>query len=302
MEIRQVKGSTYLIDTGMTYIPFYKIDDKSVILLDSGWAKGEREGLQQLLSAHGLTVAGILCSHAHIDHIGNNAYFKQQYGCVIAMPALEALICRSAVSLKVYYSSQTLTEVTEHFGHMACETDLQIPETADSIYVCGAKFRLVHTPGHSPAHTCIITPDNVAYLGDALISAEVMKSAKIPYAYILKEDLKSKLKLHDLHCSHFILSHKGVYQDIRPLVIDNINFYKRTAAKVYSSIEGAMTTEELTKAVIRDFNLSVNSVNRYRFIERMLRSYVEYLHEVGAIDLSIADGFLKYKKSQPASQ
>ena len=63
-----------------------------------------------------------------------------------------------------------------------------------------------------------------------------------------------------------------------------------------------MTTEELTKAVIRDFSLSVNSVNRYRFIERMLRSYVEYLHEVGAIELSIADGFLKYKKSQPAGQ
>ena len=54
-------------------------------------------------------------------------------------------ICRSAVSLKVYYSSQTLTEVTEHFGHMACETDLQIPETADSIlcYACARPAMVV---------------------------------------------------------------------------------------------------------------------------------------------------------------
>lgn len=297
MEIKQVKGNTYCIDTGMTYLPFYKINDEDIIMCDSGWAEGEREGIDALLEKNHFRIVAIICSHAHIDHIGNNAYFKKKYNCIIAMSAHEALICSSPVSLKVYYSSQSLTSVAEHFGHMVCETDIMIADNQDQIYICGTKFKIIHASGHSPAHIGIITPDNVAYLGDMLISEEVMKSAKIPYAYILKEDLKSKFKLYDLKCSKYIISHKGVYHDIRQLITDNINFYKRIAAKVYGVIDEPMTMEDILKAVTKDFNIHIKSVQRYVFVERMLRSYVEYLHETGAIELNIDDGFIKYKKT-----
>lgn len=298
MEIRAVKGSTFCIDTGMTYIPFYKISDEEIIMLDSGWAQGERGGIGELLENNNLRVVGIICSHSHIDHIGNNAYLKGKYNSVIAMSAHEALICSSAVNLKVYYSTQTLAEVEKHFGHMVCETDIMISDNQEKVYVCGAKFKIIHTPGHSPQHICIITPDCVAYLGDALISYEVMAGAKFPYAYILKEDLKSKEKLYDLKCSKYIVAHRGVYDDITQLITDNINFYKYRAARVYSIINGAMTMEEIMKAAVRDFSLHINSTYKYAVTERMLNSYVAYLNETGAIELNMDDGFLKYTKSK----
>lgn len=37
MEIKAVKVNTYCIDTGMTYIPLYKVNDEEVIMLDTGW-------------------------------------------------------------------------------------------------------------------------------------------------------------------------------------------------------------------------------------------------------------------------
>jgi glyoxylase-like metal-dependent hydrolase (beta-lactamase superfamily II) len=296
MQIKEIKGNTFCIDTGMTYIPFYKINDEEIIMLDSGWAKGEREGINELLEKNSFKVVGIICSHAHIDHIGNNAYLKKKYNCIIAMSAYEALVCSSTVNLKVYYSSQTLSDVTEHFGHMVCETDIMILDNQDTIYVCGIKFKILHTPGHSPAHICITTPDDVAYLGDALISYEVMRGAKMPYAYILREDLKSKLKLYDLRCSKYVVAHKGMYNDIAKLIADNINFYKNRATRVYDVIDGAMTMEDILKAVIKKFNIHVNSKYRYTLIERMLRSYVEYLNETGIIELNIDDGVLKYSK------
>ncbi|MFT5874944.1 MAG: hydroxyacylglutathione hydrolase [Clostridium sp.] len=164
----------------------------------------------------------------------------------------------------------------------------------DLIFMHGFKFEILHTPGHSPAHICIITPDDVAYLGDAIISNEVMRGAKMPYAYILSEDLKSKLKLYDLKCSKYVVAHKGMYDDITKLITDNINFYKNRAARVYDVIDGAMTMEEVLKAVIKEFNIKVNSRYKYTMIERMLGSYVEYLNETGMIVLNIDDGFLKY--------
>lgn len=296
MEIKQIKGSTFCINTGMSYIPFYKVNDEEIIMLDTGWAKGERKGIDELLNENNLKVVGIINSHAHIDHIGNNAYFKEKYKCIIAMPAYEALVCSSTVNLKVYYSSQTLSEVTEHFGHMVCETDIMILDDEYKIYMCGIKFKILHTPGHSPAHICIITPDDVAYLGDTLISYDVMEGAKMPYAYILKEDLKSKIKLYDLKCIKYVVAHKGIYDDISSLITDNINFYKNRSERVCAVIDGAMTMEDILKAVIKAFHIHVNSRYKYALIERMLQSYVEYLNETGIIELHMDDGFLKYSK------
>ncbi|GAA0181447.1 hypothetical protein SH2C18_39790 [Clostridium sediminicola] len=297
MEIKKVKGNTFCIDTGMTYIPFYKINDEEIIMLDSGWAEGEREGIDELLEKNNFKVVGILCSHAHIDHIGNIAYFKNKYNCIIAMAAYEAFICSSTVNLKVYYSIQTLSEVTDYFGHMVCETDIMILDNQDSINVCGIKFKILHTPGHSPAHICISTPDDVVYVGDALISYEVMEKAKIPYAFILKEDLKSKNKLYHLKCSKYIVAHKGMYNDITELITDNIEFYKNRASSVYDVIDGAMTMEEIMKVVVENWDIRVKSIDIYAVVERMLRSYVEYLEETGMIELILKDGFLKYTPS-----
>lgn len=297
MEIKKIKGNTFCIDTGMTYIPFYKVSDEEIVMLDTGWAEGEREGIEELLEKNNFRVVGIICSHAHIDHIGNAAYFKEKYYSIVAMSAYEALVCSSEVNLKVYYSSQTLTDVTEHYGHMVCETDIMILDDQNSIYVCGVKFKILHTPGHSPAHICIITPDKVAYVGDALISYEVMKGAKMPYAYILKEDLKSKKKLYDLKCSKYIVAHKGMYDDITQLITDNIDFYSNRAERIYELIEGSMTMEDIMKVVIRNWRIRVKTKHRHAVIERMLRSYVEYLYEIGMIELNMEDGFLKYKKS-----
>lgn len=297
MEIKEVKGNTYCIDTGMSYIPFYKINDEEIIMMDSGWAEGERAGIDELLEKNSLKVAGIICSHAHIDHIGNNTHLKNKYNSIIAMPAYEAHICSSVVNLKVYYSSQSLFDVEERFGHMVCDTDIMIFDDQDKICVCGIKFKIIHTPGHSPAHICIITPDDVAYVGDTLISYEVMQGAKMPYAFILREDLKSKAKLYNLKCSKYVVAHMGIYDDITKLITDNIEFFKNRSERIYDFIDGAMTMEQIMKAALKNFNIHAKTIARYAILERMLRSYVEYLNEIGKITLIMEDGFLKYRKS-----
>ncbi|MCB2294955.1 MBL fold metallo-hydrolase [Clostridium algoriphilum] len=297
MEIKEIKGNTFCINTGMTYIPFYKINNEEIIMLDSGWAQGERKGIDEILEKNNFKVVGIICTHAHIDHVGNNAYFKKKYNCIIAMPACEALICSSTINLKLFYSSQTLADVLEHYGSMVCVTDVMILNNQNSISIRGVNFKIIHTPGHSPEHICIITPDDVAYLGDSLISYEVMRGAKMPYAYILSQDLLSKLKLCDLECSKYVVAHKGMYEDITKLIGDNIDFYKNRASRIYDVIDRAMTMEEIMNAVTKCFNINVRTKQRYLVIEKMLKSYVEYLNETGVIILNIDNGFLKYSKN-----
>jgi glyoxylase-like metal-dependent hydrolase (beta-lactamase superfamily II) len=296
MEIKEIKGNTFCIDTGMSYIPFYKINNEEIIMLDSGWAEGEQKGIDELLEKDNFKVAGIICSHAHIDHIGNNTHLKNKYNCVIAMPAYEALVCSSIVNLKVYYRIQNLSDVTKNFSHLVCKTDIMISDDQEKVCVCGIEFKIIHTPGHTPEHICIVTPDDVAYLGDAMISYEVIEGAKMPYAFILSEDLKSKEKLYDLNCSKYVVAHKGIYDDITNLIEDNIEFFKSIAFRVYDVIEGNMIAEDIFKSVIDNFQISINNIYKYSVIERMTRSYLEYLNETGMIDTFVEDGYLKYKK------
>ena len=75
MDIRPIKGNTWVLE-GMEWIPFYKLDERRCILLDTGLL-GEREELEQALLDHGLTPAGILCSHAHVDHGGTTGIFRR---------------------------------------------------------------------------------------------------------------------------------------------------------------------------------------------------------------------------------
>ena len=123
-----------------------------------------------------------------------------------------------------------------------------------------------------------------------------MNGSKMPYAYILTEDLKSKSKLYDLKCSKYVVAHKGIYDNIASLITDNINFYKNRAKAIYTLIDGVMTMEDIMKTVTENFNIHINNRYRYTLIERMLRSYVEYLNETGLIMLNIDKGFLKYSK------
>jgi hydroxyacylglutathione hydrolase len=296
MQIIQVRENTFCIDTGMTYIPFYRVSENNIVMIDTGLAKGERGELDRLLEENSFNIVGIICSHAHIDHIGNASYFKEKYKCPVAMSETESFICSSIINFKMYYCDQSLEEIEEYFGHMVCKVDIVIKENDYIVNIAGSNFKILHTPGHSAAHICITTPDDVSYLGDTLISYEVMKGAKMPYAFILKEDLKSKEKLHSLKSIKYIVAHKGIYDNITELIEDNINFYKDRANKICELIDKPMTTEEIFKKIIKEWKIGIRNIRKYIVIERMLKSYIGYLNETKKIETVLEDGSLKYVK------
>lgn len=298
MKSKQIMGNTYILDLGLLYLPYYMVDDQNIILLDTGLMKDDRERLSDFFDENQLHVSGILLSHAHIDHIGNAAYFKEKYQCQVAMTRSEAMIVDSVLSLKVFYSNYPLSKVEEHFGHMVVKADILIEENQEQVTLCGVTFGILHTPGHSIGHISITTPDDVTYIGDALISQEVMDSAKLPYAYILMKDLASKMKLYHLQSSMYILAHKGVYPDIKDLITDNIYFYRNRAEEILSVVTKPMTMEDILKAVSRTMQIRISSVNKYLVVERMLRSYVDHLYETKKITLTVDDGFIKYSRAE----
>lgn len=296
MEIIKVKGNTYCIDTGMTYLPFYKLNNQDIILMDSGFQR-ELDGIEEVLDRNNLRIKAIISSHAHLDHIGNNSYFKEKYSCKIVMSKDEAFLCSSYSNFKYYYD-QPMSLIKSYYKDLVCETDIIISKNQDSIVLNDVVFKLHHTFGHSADQLCIITPDDVCYLADSLITHETMAGTKIPYAFVLKDDLESKKGLNKLNCSTYIIAHKGITNDISQLINDNIEYYSSMADKVYEEITKAMTFEDILKCVIRKYKIQVTSVYKYKMAGRMLKSYMDYLYEIGKVDTVIENCFVKYVRTK----
>ncbi|SFU81909.1 Glyoxylase, beta-lactamase superfamily II [Clostridium sp. DSM 8431] len=293
MKILSVKGNTYCIDTGTAYVPFYKINENEIIMLDTGLRR-QGKGIEEILNDNKLVVKGIINTHAHIDHIGNNEYFKEKYGATIAMPLCEAEICSSVNNFKMYLYNETLKFIKNNYSDIMCKTDIIINEYDRVVSICGVTFKILHTPGHSVSHIAIITPDNVAYVGDGLISYDLIEKFKIPYAYILGEDMKSKAELYYLNCSKYIVSHKGIYDNITKLIDENIDFYESRSMKIYELITKPMTFEEILKTAVEKFDISLGTSSKYNMTSRMLKPYIDYLCEIERLDISVEDGRFLY--------
>lgn len=67
---------------------------------------------------------------------------------------------------------------------MKVPTDRIILPEDNKISFCGVEFGILHTRGHSPDHISIVTPDDILYLSDAVLTEENIRNTKIPYFFL----------------------------------------------------------------------------------------------------------------------
>ncbi|MEA4971581.1 MAG: MBL fold metallo-hydrolase [Candidatus Metalachnospira sp.] len=292
-----VKGNTWCIDTGNTLLVAYRLNDKDIVLLDSGmsYRGGDTKFVLQALDGNNLNVKAIIATHGHIDHIGNNEVLVRKYHSKVYMYGAEAHICRDLDSLRILHSTVAYEEIKEPSKSMRSKVDYFIDPKADEIDICGEKFGIIHSPGHSMSHISIITPDNVIMVGDALMSDNEIVKAKIPYACNFAIDFRSKRMLAELNCDKYIISHRGIRDDIKEEVEFNINYLKSRAEVVLSYIEDGMCFDDIAAAVINCMNIKVGS--RYYFfdIHGMIMPYVQYLEETGRVRAYYQKGYVRYE-------
>lgn len=291
MKRTNVIGNTWVLE-GPQLVGLYQIDETRCLLFDPGSHKLLPQ-VEAALAEAGLTPVGVVCTHMHYDHHESTRYFRETYGAVSCLPQLEADIVRSEESLKNHLFNFTMGMIRTipRLQNLVCPVDRVIPFGETTVDLCGVPLQIVRTPGHSPDHICVITPDNVCFAGDALMSQDVLETAQIPFVFDMADDLRSKQLLETLSCAAYILCHKGVcYGSIAELARRNADHIRGQLAACAALVTAPMTYSQFYAAVITAMDLPVGHPARGLHLERYLRPYAEYLIDSGAVELGELDG------------
>lgn len=140
------------------YIAF---DDetKEGIIIDPG---DEHNRIMEVLRSGGIKVSLIVCTHAHFDHVG-------------AIPELKintkAKIVIHEDDRQVYGVAKDMAKFWGFNLDALPAPDVFVKE-GDELSVGSMKFKVLHTPGHSPGSMCLLG-EGILFSGDTLFAGSI---------------------------------------------------------------------------------------------------------------------------------
>ena len=279
-------------------IPFYRIAEKEWILLDCG-PSSHRENLLRFLDERGIRVRAVLVSHAHFDHVENCSCLQERYKARIVMTAFDAGMTHDLLALKACFYSHTVQDNEAYCGQMVCRADRILPPDAEETEVFGASFKLYPLPGHAASHIGIATPDGVMYLADSLFGLRNLEREKLFYMLDWTRALETMEEIPMLQYKAYVLAHQGVIgEEISQLAEENRRQLTKGLEEMLDLCRGENTLEELARKAARAKNTPIKTVEKARFLERLVRSMAEYWLERGALKVQLRDGILVYVRSE----
>lgn len=196
-----------------------------VVLIDTGYH--ESPEFMDLLEREGVNVLAVIHTHLHIDHIGNSVAVEKRYGS------------------KMY--AHLLEEDNEEKKEYGVEFPVIYTRENEVVSVKGNKFPTIFAPGHSPGHQLVVTPDEVCFLGDAILSKGYLAHSLTPYMFDAAQSLKSMERMKDLVYPVYVAAHDEVIpkEEYRDTVQRNINRHLRLFEMILQSAREPLDRETL---------------------------------------------------------
>lgn len=290
----QVLGNTGCLCYRGGCIPFYRLNSREWILIDSG-PHMIRQELKACLEEKKIRIRAVLCSHAHYDHTENNRFLQESHGARLILSAHDAGALHDTVSMKSCFYSYTPQDNQRYFGDMLCTGDEIFLPGQNRIQAEGAVFSIIPLPGHAASHTGFVTPDGVFYGADSIFSAELLKPGKMFYMLNWREALDTMEALKGLRFPRYILAHGGIYDKIDETIQKNLEYFQTQLQEFGRLFHEETGLDRITALAAKYFGFLPGSYVNARLLERMVRSMTEYLLETGAIDWTIKEGVVTYK-------
>lgn len=277
-ELVQVTPSAFYIQSPAK-IGLVKLNEKDVVLIDSGNDKNAGRKIRQILDKNGWNLKAIYNTHSNADHIGGNQYLQKQTGCKIFAPGIESDFTNHPILEPAYlYGGFPMKELRHKF--LLAQPSECFPLTEKDL---PEGFEIIPLPGHFFDMVGFRTPDNVVFLADSLSSEQTLEKYQIGAIYDIEEYLKTLEMVKNLNAEIFIPAHAEATRKIAELAQLNIDKVHEIADKITELCKEPKSFEELLKILFDEYGLRMTH-EQYVLVGNTLRNYLSWLSDTGKIE------------------
>lgn len=155
---------------------------KDAAVIDPG---GEGPKIIREVEKMGVNVTTVVCTHAHVDHIGALKDLKDAFSPAIMLHQAELPILKTASKMGRLFGV-SIDDPPEPDRFLA---------EGDQVSLNGLSLKVIETPGHSPGGISLVSSDGkICFAGDALFAGSIGRTDLPGGDYnTLIESIKTKL-------------------------------------------------------------------------------------------------------------
>lgn len=288
--IRAGARSWYL--EGPTQVGIIEADNGKVWLIDAGGDKDAGRRIKKVLDAQGWTLAAILCTHSHADHMGGCRYLQGQYDCPVYAPGAEALLCRCPIlEPSLIFGGFPPSELRHKF---------LLAQSCDARDLSASGFpnqvEPIPLPGHYLDMVGYRAPDGVIFLADCLAGQETLRKYAVTFLYDAAAYLDTLRMVCTLEAPLFVPAHAPATTDIVPLAQLNIQKTEEIADLLVDLCGEGSTFEAVLQRLFTRLGLTM-TVQQNALVGCTVRSYLTWLKETGRLAVRVEDNLLLWAKA-----
>ncbi len=300
--MKKIKNNTYISEGHIT-LGAYRIGPE-VLLIDSGKSASYLQ--EEWIDLNTMNIRYLFNTHGHADHCAGNRFLVDNHHPIILAPCIEAdyieypnlkdvylfgLTPRSILKDKSIYAAPAPVDQRVCLNDTSTDIDGSSTTLSLSLDHKDCVFKIISLKGHSPNMMGIVTPDDIAFLGDVLLSERHLASAPLVYTYDIADHLNTLKQLRDFHANGFVLSHGGYTDDIHLLVASNINNILRASEIILDLITKyqPLTLDQLHAKLYHTMGLNEVLLTQ-QLHRRILMSHLLYLQEKNVLFIEATEG------------